>query len=843
MAVIVRNDGSKRFCKVVACDDDGALRNGEEVGKSYVVKLENDEKTNKGITRVERAENIGKISPATLEEEHVLDEICRTEAAIALKNMGNDALNMSLYDLAIAKYGKALQYIEDLVSEESQDLQTSKTQSEFVKININMAFAHLKSQRYQQCIVACERALKIDQNNTKALYRAGIAYRSLQKMEEAKFFFLQVFRQRPSDEVVKRELSQCYNKAHEMVRDVNAVLDSLPPDVLRTLRDPHPPSKTDYKSGLEDWVNFNQTSLNRDTLNINNTKTFNFLKLLADKDNVMDAQYNIGCYYAEGKGVDVNQTQARFYFRKAAEQGHARAQVNLAIYLSGKGKGGPPNVTEAALWYEKAAQQDDMRAQRMLGVCYMEGVGVDKDPYMAVKWYAKAARQNDTKAQYNLAIAYMDGVGVVKDEHKAAKWFWRAANLGDAQAMYNLGCLYAEGVGVARDTSKASRWFAEAASRGFSTEINDSKMPPPRALEAGKVNSSSSPPSKQNISVEEQRLFPGPSGLVKEFKEEAPVPAQAKVPSTILEKIPKYLKPKDSEQVTPQSCVSNSSASAPAMNKPPSQGKEVLVGAEPLMQKAVCGLRVRLAASCLGSGIKGEKGCGTIQWVGNGGKVCHVRWDENEAFDYSYSVGHNGFYDLQAVQDPRSVKKEPTKASSWTTQGVLQFLESFRPTFGEKTDMYKESMAKEDIDGKALLQLQSEDLKELKFSLGHRKHLLEELDKLKRLEQMEDGPSRPAFSGIVVEKDLAKDPPPNEEAEKPKRDEDSILTEKFSSHGPPRLAELDFKRQAQACAAALGNVKPLPQFAVDDELLEGEETSPSGDSLFRRTLRKRQQEY
>ena len=124
MAVIIRNDGSKRFCKVVACDDDGALRNGEEVGKSYVVKLENDEKTNKvrelqlgegslgldaassspdvswqGITRVERADNIGKISPATLEEEHVLDETCRTEAAIALKNMGNDALNMSLYDV------------------------------------------------------------------------------------------------------------------------------------------------------------------------------------------------------------------------------------------------------------------------------------------------------------------------------------------------------------------------------------------------------------------------------------------------------------------------------------------------------------------------------------------------------------------------------------------------------------------------------------------------------------------------------------------------------------------------------------------------------------------------
>eukprot|EP00960_Hanusia_phi_P045737 757408-Hanusia_phi.AAC.4 len=57
------------------------------------------------------------------------------------------------------------------------------------------------------------------------------------------------------------------------------------------------------------------------------------------------------------QGVVVNQSQARIYFRKAAEQGHARAQVNLALYLSGKGKGGPPNLTEAVYWFEKAAQQ------------------------------------------------------------------------------------------------------------------------------------------------------------------------------------------------------------------------------------------------------------------------------------------------------------------------------------------------------------------------------------------------------------------------------------------------------------------------------------------------------
>eukprot|EP00960_Hanusia_phi_P045738 757408-Hanusia_phi.AAC.5 len=202
MAVVSRNDGSKRFCMVVACDDDGALRNGEEVGKSYVLKLENDDKTRMGITRVERAENIGKIDAKTQEEEHVLDDMCRTEASIALKNMGNDALNMT--QLAIAKYSKALLYIEDLVDEPT-GANRSTAQIEFVKININLAFAYLKGQKFELCVGACERALKVDPNNTKALYRAGVAYRSLQKLDEAKHFFLVMF----GLERIRSELRWC----------------------------------------------------------------------------------------------------------------------------------------------------------------------------------------------------------------------------------------------------------------------------------------------------------------------------------------------------------------------------------------------------------------------------------------------------------------------------------------------------------------------------------------------------------------------------------------------------------------------------------------------------------
>ena len=54
------------------------------------------------------------------------------------------------------------------------------------------------------------------------------------------------------------------------------------------------------------------------------------------------------CYYSEGKGVAADHELARKWFRRAAAQGHVRAQVNLAIQFW-DGVGGKRNSTEAAI--------------------------------------------------------------------------------------------------------------------------------------------------------------------------------------------------------------------------------------------------------------------------------------------------------------------------------------------------------------------------------------------------------------------------------------------------------------------------------------------------------------
>ena len=57
------------------------------------------------------------------------------------------------------------------------------------------------------------------------------------------------------------------------------------------------------------------------------------------------------------------------------------------------------NLPEAIRWYRRAAEQGHARAQRNLGVCYAIGTGVDQDTVEAVKWYRKAAEQEDIGAQ------------------------------------------------------------------------------------------------------------------------------------------------------------------------------------------------------------------------------------------------------------------------------------------------------------------------------------------------------------------------------------------------------------------------------------------------------------
>jgi TPR repeat protein len=78
---------------------------------------------------------------------------------------------------------------------------------------------------------------------------------------------------------------------------------------------------------------------------------------------------------------------------------------------------------EAVRWYRKAADQGDAAAQFNLALMYANGQGVAQDYKEAVKWYRKSAEQGVAAAQSNLGLMYSDGTGVLNDNVRAHMWY------------------------------------------------------------------------------------------------------------------------------------------------------------------------------------------------------------------------------------------------------------------------------------------------------------------------------------------------------------------------------------------------------------------------------------
>lgn len=93
-----------------------------------------------------------------------------------------------------------------------------------------------------------------------------------------------------------------------------------------------------------------------------------------------DAQFTLG----EDLHFQGRWTDAGYWYRKAAEQGHVQSQVRLGnLCYDGKLPDGPE---EAVNWYRLAAEKDDV-AQFMMGECFRYGRGVPQDFREAIKWF------------------------------------------------------------------------------------------------------------------------------------------------------------------------------------------------------------------------------------------------------------------------------------------------------------------------------------------------------------------------------------------------------------------------------------------------------------------------
>jgi len=170
------------------------------------------------------------------------------------------------------------------------------------------------------------------------------------------------------------------------------------------------------------------------------------------------------------------------------------------------------NVGRAVTLYKEAAALDQKDAQYNLGICYLEGIGIAKDPKEGIKWLKKAAAapshkfsssplsslsssSNFARGEANFILGELieTGEDVDESEHnedankcdqaqtneekreegdkerrhqKAMEYFEEAARLGNSEAKIKLALSHFYGNGVPQDLSRSYQLFQSAAKDG-----------------------------------------------------------------------------------------------------------------------------------------------------------------------------------------------------------------------------------------------------------------------------------------------------------------------------------------------------------------------------------------
>lgn len=122
------------------------------------------------------------------------------QGAQSLKNQGNQLHGQGKYKEAIEKYHRAKENLSRMPTSEAAKLQLA--------CSLNLMSCYLKTGEFDKTVAEGTEVLERDENNLKALYRRGQAYRELGKLRLAFLDMSKAAKVDPNDEQVKDVLQQ-----------------------------------------------------------------------------------------------------------------------------------------------------------------------------------------------------------------------------------------------------------------------------------------------------------------------------------------------------------------------------------------------------------------------------------------------------------------------------------------------------------------------------------------------------------------------------------------------------------------------------------------------------------
>lgn len=151
-------------------------------------------------------------------------------------------------------------------------------------------------------------------------------------------------------------------------------------------------------------------------------------------------------------------------YRLAREDKKIQNILSSAERYRARGKG--QSLEKAVSLYRQAADLKSARGRYHLGICSLEGEGIDFNIPEAVRLIKLSAREGYIPAILKLAELCLEGQIIPQDYEEAFRLYHQAAELGSPEARLHLGECYANAVGTNADSAKAVENYKLSAEGG-----------------------------------------------------------------------------------------------------------------------------------------------------------------------------------------------------------------------------------------------------------------------------------------------------------------------------------------------------------------------------------------
>ncbi len=193
------------------------------------------------------------------------------------------------------------------------------------------------------------------------------------------------------------------------------------------------------------------------------------VKKIAD-DGDAEAQYLYSEFlYAEAYSLPADDPlwdERRRYLELAAAQSH-RLGLRMLALVYANGEGVDKDESGALDYYQQAAKAGDGGSAYHAGCILLKPEFPRHDFKAAHELFVLSAEAGYPTAYYGLGYCSATGVGALADKAAAASFYQQGADLGDPQCFFALGDCYLHGEGVEADIVKARANFEEASARGY----------------------------------------------------------------------------------------------------------------------------------------------------------------------------------------------------------------------------------------------------------------------------------------------------------------------------------------------------------------------------------------